>query len=55
VRVWKPEVPAIHEVFEAGSSTAPTWRTHDAWTVFTVDEGSIALEGPTAAPTIDAH
>jgi AraC-like DNA-binding protein len=45
VRAWKPEVPGIHEVFHARfvDHTYPT-HTHDAWTVFTVDEGSIAYD-----------
>jgi AraC-like DNA-binding protein len=45
VRAWKPEVPGIHEVFHARfvDHTYPA-HTHDAWTVFTVDEGSIAYD-----------
>jgi AraC-like DNA-binding protein len=45
VRAWKPEVPGIHEVFHARfvDHAYPT-HTHDAWTVFTVDEGSIAYD-----------
>jgi AraC-like DNA-binding protein len=43
VRAWKPEVPGIHEVFHARFvDHAYPAHTHDAWTVFTVDEGSIA-------------
>jgi len=45
VRAWKPEVPGIHEVFHARfvDHTYPA-HTHDAWTVFTVGEGSIAYD-----------
>jgi AraC-like DNA-binding protein len=45
VRAWKPEVPGIHEVFHARfiDHAYPT-HTHDAWTVFTVDQGSIAYD-----------
>jgi AraC-like DNA-binding protein len=45
VHAWKPEVPGIHEVFHARfvDHTYPA-HTHDAWTVFTVDEGSIAYD-----------
>ena len=43
IRAWKPEVPGMHEVFHTRfvdhAYPAPT---HYAWTVFTVDEGSIA-------------
>jgi AraC-like DNA-binding protein len=45
VRAWKPEVPGIHEVFHARFvDHAYPAHTHDAWTVFTVDEGSIAYD-----------
>lgn len=45
VRAWKPEVPGIHEVFHARFvHHAYPAHTHDAWTVFTVDEGSIAYD-----------
>ncbi len=45
VRAWKPEVPGIHEVFHARFvDHAYAAHTHDAWTVFTVDEGSIAYD-----------
>jgi AraC-like DNA-binding protein len=45
VRAWKPEVPGIHEVFHARFvGHAYPMHTHDAWTVFTVDEGSIAYD-----------
>jgi len=40
---WKPEMPGIQEVFHARFvDHAYPAHTHDAWTVFTVDEGSIA-------------
>jgi AraC-like DNA-binding protein len=45
VRAWKPEVPGIHEVFHARFvEHAYPSHTHDDWTVFTVDEGSIAYD-----------
>jgi AraC-like DNA-binding protein len=45
VRAWKPEVPGIHEVFHARFvDHAYPAHTHDAWTVFTVDEGSVAYD-----------
>jgi AraC-like DNA-binding protein len=45
VRAWRPEVPGIHEVFHARFvDHAYPAHTHDAWTVFTVDEGSIAYD-----------
>jgi AraC-like DNA-binding protein len=45
VRAWKPEVPGIHEVFHARFvDHAYPAHMHDAWTVFTVDEGSIAYD-----------
>jgi AraC-like DNA-binding protein len=45
VRAWKPEVPGIREVFHARFvDHAYPAHTHDAWTVFTVDEGSIAYD-----------
>ena len=45
MRAWKPEVPGIHEVFHARFvDHAYPAHTHDAWTVFTVDEGSIAYD-----------
>jgi AraC-like DNA-binding protein len=45
VRAWKPEVSGIHEVFHARFvDHAYPSHTHDAWTVFTVDEGSIAYD-----------
>jgi AraC-like DNA-binding protein len=45
VHAWKPDVPGIHEVFHARFvDHAYPAHTHDAWTVFTVDEGSIAYD-----------
>jgi AraC-like DNA-binding protein len=45
VRAWKPQVPGIHEVFHARFvDHAYPAHTHDTWTVFTVDEGSIAYD-----------
>jgi hypothetical protein len=45
VRAWKPKVPGIHEVFHARFvDHAYAAHTHDAWTVFTVDQGSIAYD-----------
>jgi len=45
VRAWKPEVPGIHEVFHARFvDHAYPAHTHDAWTVFTVDEGVVAYD-----------
>ena len=45
MRAWKPEVPGIHEVFHARFvDHAYPAHTHDTWTVFTVDEGSIAYD-----------
>jgi AraC-like DNA-binding protein len=45
VRAWKPAVPGIHEVFHARFvDHAYPPHTHDAWTVFIVDEGAIRYE-----------
>ena len=45
MHAWKPEVPGIQEVFHARFvDHAYPAHTHDAWTVFTVDEGSIAYD-----------
>jgi AraC-like DNA-binding protein len=45
VRAWKPAVPGINEVFHARFvDHAYPAHTHDTWTVFTVDEGSIAYD-----------
>jgi AraC-like DNA-binding protein len=45
VRAWKPRVPGIHEVFHARfiDHVYPP-HTHDAWTVFIVDEGAIRYD-----------
>ena len=45
VRAWKPAVPGIHEVFHARfvHHVYPP-HTHDAWTVFIVDEGAIRYD-----------
>jgi AraC-like DNA-binding protein len=45
VHAWKPDVSGIHEVFHARFvDHAYPAHTHEAWTVFTVDEGSIAYD-----------
>jgi len=45
VRAWKPDVPGIHEVFHARFvDHAYPAHTHESWTIFTVDEGSIAYD-----------
>jgi AraC-like DNA-binding protein len=45
VRAWKPAVPGIHEVFHARFvDHAYPPHTHDAWTVFIVDEGAIRYD-----------
>lgn len=45
VRAWKPAVPGIHEVFHARFiNHAYPPHTHDAWTVFIVDEGAIRYD-----------
>ena len=45
VRAWKPAVPGIHEVFHARFvDHAYPPHTHDAWTVFVVDEGAIKYD-----------
>lgn len=52
VRAWKPAVPGIHEVFHARFvDHAYPPHTHDAWTVFIVDE---APSGMTSRPGIVA-
>lgn len=45
VRAWKPAVPGIHEVFHARfvDHVYPP-HTHEAWTVFIVDEGAIMYD-----------
>jgi AraC-like DNA-binding protein len=45
VRAWKPRVPGIHEVFHARFiNHAYPPHTHEAWTVFIVDEGAIRYD-----------
>jgi AraC-like DNA-binding protein len=45
VRAWKPPVDGIQEVFHARFiDHAYPPHTHEAWTVFTVDEGAVAYE-----------
>jgi AraC-like DNA-binding protein len=45
VRAWKPDVPGIHEVFHARFvDHAYPPHTHDAWTLFIVDEGAIRYD-----------
>lgn len=45
VRAWKPAVPGIHEVFHARFvDHAYPPHTHDAWTVFIVDEGAVRYD-----------
>ena len=45
VRAWKPAVPGIHEVFHARFVDHVYPRhTHEAWTVFIVDEGAIRYD-----------
>ena len=45
VRAWKPPVPGIREVFHArfGDHAYPP-HTHDTWTLFLVDDGSIRYD-----------
>ena len=45
VRAWKPAVPGIHEVFHARfADHAYPPHTHDAWTVFIVDDGAVRYD-----------
>jgi len=45
VRAWKPAVEGVHEVFHARFlDHAYPRHTHDAWTMFLVDEGAIAYD-----------
>jgi AraC-like DNA-binding protein len=45
VRAWKPTVPGIHEVLHARFvDHAYPPHTHDAWTVFIVDDGAISYD-----------
>jgi AraC-like DNA-binding protein len=42
IRAWKPPVPGVREVFHARFTEHGYPRhTHDAWTLFIVDEGAI--------------
>ena len=45
VHAWKPPIPGIREVFHArlGEHAYPL-HTHDAWTLFIVDEGAIRYD-----------
>ncbi len=45
VRAWKPAVPGVHEVFHARfvDHVYPP-HTHEAWTVFIVDEGAVRYD-----------
>jgi AraC-like DNA-binding protein len=45
IRAWKPPVPGIREVFHArfGDHAYPP-HTHDTWTLFLVDDGSIRYD-----------
>lgn len=45
VRAWKPVVPGIHEVFHARFvDHAYPPHTHEAWTVFIVDDGAVSYD-----------
>jgi AraC-like DNA-binding protein len=45
VRAWKPAVPGIHEVFHARFvDHAYPPHTHNAWTVFVVDDGAVSYD-----------
>jgi AraC-like DNA-binding protein len=45
VRAWKPAIPGIDEVFHARFvDHAYPRHTHEAWTVFVVDEGAIRYD-----------
>jgi AraC-like DNA-binding protein len=45
VRAWKPDVPGIDEVFHARFvDHAYPRHTHEAWTVFIVDDGGIRYD-----------
>jgi AraC-like DNA-binding protein len=45
IRAWRPSVPGIREVFHArfGQHAYPP-HTHDTWTLFLVDDGSIRYD-----------
>lgn len=45
IRAWKPAVPGIREVLHAQFTThAYPPHTHDAWTLFIVDDGAIRYD-----------
>lgn len=45
IRAWKPPVPGIREVFHARfADHAYPPHTHDTWTLFVVDDGSIRYD-----------
>jgi AraC-like DNA-binding protein len=45
VRAWKPPIPGVREVLHARfADHAYPPHTHDAWTLFIVDEGSVRYE-----------
>ena len=45
VRAWKPPIPGIREVFHARfAEHAYPPHTHDAWTLFIVDDGAIRYD-----------
>src|SRR5262245_30406055 len=45
VRAWKPAVPGIREVLHARfADHAYPPHTHDAWTVFVVDDGAVRYD-----------
>jgi len=45
IRAWKPPVPGIREVFHARfAAHAYPPHTHDTWTLFLVDDGSIRYD-----------
>jgi AraC-like DNA-binding protein len=45
VRAWRPPVPGVQEVFHARFvDHAYPPHTHDAWTVFIVDEGAVRYD-----------
>jgi AraC-like DNA-binding protein len=45
IRAWKPPIPGIREVFHARfANHAYPPHTHDAWTLFIVDDGAIRYD-----------
>lgn len=45
IRAWKPPIPGIREVFHARfTEHAYPPHTHDAWTLFIVDDGAIRYD-----------